>query len=118
MGKKVEFDFSAEPELTEKIEIEGYEPFEVTFRVPGGLSNLKMVAGSVVRIRTADAGAGALAAEAMIEDMLGHLTAWTLEQKISRESILAMAKADSAVVAAIYGAIRSGGARRKNSPTG
>lgn len=112
MGKKVVFDFAAGETRKAVVEAEGFEPFEITFRMPTASDRL---AAGLDSIPEDTGGDDALAAQgrAIIGFVVRQLTGWSLPEKCERRSVEAIA--DGPVLLAIYQAITAAGRDRKNS---
>jgi hypothetical protein len=84
--KKIEFDPAVGELRTAKIEIEGFEPFEITFTVPGLSTYLDRVTADSAE----DRGVAA------VKCILKHLLKWSLAKEISLDSLerIALTKAD------------------------
>jgi hypothetical protein len=105
--KDIEFNPAVGEERTEKIEVEGYKPFEITFRVPGGAAEMEMAIA---------ARGGAFRGSTALKIAAAHLVRWTLPQPVSYAALDQMknTQARSAIIYKIFDA----GEQAKNLPSG
>lgn len=106
----VRFNFSAVEERTETIALEGFQPFDITFRVPSavGMADLGMES-------TPSSSDEVLASrgEAMLRFSARHLKKWSLPHAPDYRSLSALQ--DVTVLFAIFSTIAKAGRAAKNS---
>lgn len=108
--RAVRFNFAAPEVRTERIELPGLEPFEISFRVPAArdMAELGIDVVGVGRSNDAKATRG----DAMIRFSARHLTAWSLPHPVGYKSLDAIQ--DTEVLFAIFNAIARAGRASKN----
>lgn len=104
--KEVAFNFDVGKTRMRKVEVDGYEPFQITFRIPNGAAGMDISLGMVdVEKEEGEEGDEILASrgEAMIKFMAQHLDAWSLPDKPNHKTLSAIQ--DASVLMAISTAI-------------
>ena len=105
--KDVTFNYSP-GELTRTIDVEGFNPFEITFKVPRGVDHLSM---GMDGARTMSDGSGI--GVACVELTARHIKSWTLNDKKPTLKVL-LAIREVEILAAMYTEISAAGDESKN----
>lgn len=115
--KKISFDFTKPETRYETIELEGFEPLKIEFRVPNGLSKLDTVA-STSRLQAENKRDGLDEADGLgtllLRYVCSHLIGWSLAPKPTHANLVALAVANDNVVLAIFNAINQSEHSTKN----
>lgn len=108
--RPVRFNFAAPEVRTEKIDLPGLEPFEISFRVPAArdMADLGVEVAGVGQTDDMRATRG----EAMLRFSARHLTGWSLPHEVGYKSLAAIQ--DAAVLFAIFNTIAVAGRSAKN----
>lgn len=102
--KKVSFNFGGGSKVTQQVEVEGYEPFEITFETPRSSATVEIIA------QKSD---GMSQGDIVFNFIDRYLQNWTLESPATMEGLRAIA--DPEIVFAIFNKIReTGAAKAKN----
>ena len=86
------------------INVAGYEPFDITYKIPGNAARIAIL----VMMQSDEAKIGNAALDFIVE----HMTAWTLPELISRESLNQLD--NDRVFYEIFKTIKEAGESRKN----
>lgn len=103
--KKISFNHKPTGVRSATIEVEGYEPFKIKFRVPKKGAALAL--GAAFGTNDFDAKA-----DATVQYIASHLVEWSLEAEPTLENLEALEP--TAAVAQMFFKIATAGAERKN----